>query len=1080
MTKKIISLLLTFCMVIGLMPCIALAAETRTVTVVAGAGGQVSVDGASWSDSVTATIPVGEKIGDRIQYRVDEGYALDSITSLVNIVAVAVGDSHTVILDDEGRVYTCGDNYYGQRGVGSTTSPYPTGSNQKWQFLRVTNGIDENTRITAIAAGNKYTVLLDEDGNVYTAGYNNKGQLGRSISSASKIKTYGDICFAKVTVGYGNVKIKAIAAGQSHVVLVDENGKVWTAGSNSDYQLGRKRENNAKYDETFRQVTGDVNNAFIIAAAAGTTHTLLLDNEGNVWATGSNSSGESGFKYSNIQTLKEFTKCSIPGSPKIAAISAGSDHSVLLDENGSVYTAGNNLGQTKGNAGIDTCGQLGNDQKLYGTNSFSKVTGAVESKKIVSVSAGSKYTVAVGEDGAVYATGLNSTGQLGMSAETWNQPGFTQISEGIGNTKIVSAEAGALHTILLDGAGKIWSAGSNSDRALGQNITDKNCTTFAPALDSPELQGKIDPNTFTVTGDCTVNISFKAKTKVNVYYNCAGGSWVSGFTPESYFYKEDNIFAPPALDKIIKNGYTPVGWSKTAYGNSETYTMKWEPKSGYSVIFDTNGGSALSGKTNVKWTDKVLDGITIPTKIGYDFIGWKFGNIEVTADTTYAGLAVNDTLTTVTLTAQWRDVAVPTGEIKIAENVWNSFLKDITFGLFFREAQTVTITATDNSGETVRIEYLLSDRELTAAEMKEKTFKAYSAPFNINPDNEYIIYVKLTDTSDNIAYINTSGIVLDATVPVISGIEDGKTYCAAQTVTVDDKYIDTVTVNGKTVTLDSNHQFALNPADGVQIIVVTDKAGNKTTFSVTVNNGHTYEWKNENGQYWRKCKYCGDETDKKSVPEIVINGSDKVCRTQDYAFSFTLPEGAENAEYGYEFIGLADGPLTPTVENGLYKGIIKAIIYPAGGTSFKLIVTAQTADGFTLTAEKIVTILNDHTGGTATCTDKAVCEVCGESYGELNANNHSNLKHIDAKSATKTAEGNIEYWYCEGCGKYYKDAEATKEITKADTVTAKLPEEEPIPPATGDASSFALLTALLIIGAGAVTAVVSKKRKHSK
>ena len=139
-----------------------------------------------------------------------------------------------------------------------------------------------------------------------------------------------------------------------------------------------------------------------------------------------------------------------------------------------------------------------------------------------------------------------------------------------------------------------------------------------------------------------------------------------------------------------------------------------------------------------------------------------------------------------TITAQWRDIAVPTGEIKIAENGWKSFLNTITFRLFFKDTQTVTVTAADNSGKAVKIEYLLSDKALTESELAGMTFTAYSAPFSINPDNEYVIYAKLTDTSGNVAYINTNGIVLDATVPVISGIEAGKTYCAAQTITVVD------------------------------------------------------------------------------------------------------------------------------------------------------------------------------------------------------------------------------------------------------------------------------------------------------
>ena len=78
-------------------------------------------------------------------------------------------------------------------------------------------------------------------------------------------------------------------------------------------------------------------------------------------------------------------------------------------------------------------------------------------------------------------------------------------------------------------------------------------------------------------------------------------------------------------------------------------------------------------------------------------------------------------------------------------------------------------------------------------------------------------------------------------------------------------------------------------------------------------------------------------------------------------------------------------------------------------------------------------------GGTATCKDKAVCEICGESYGSLDPNNHTDLKHVEAKAATVAEEGNIAYWYCGDCNKYFSDAAAETEITKADTVTAKLP-----------------------------------------
>lgn len=139
----------------------------------------------------------------------------------------------------------------------------------------------------------------------------------------------------------------------------------------------------------------------------------------------------------------------------------------------------------------------------------------------------------------------------------------------------------------------------------------------------------------------------------------------------------------------------------------------------------------------------------------------------------------------------------------------------------------------------------------------------------------------LVDARLNITYLRSDRVTVDNVQPVIGGIENGKTYCEAQTVTIDEKYVDTVTVNGTAVTLDENGSFALAPAGGEQKIIATDKAGNTAEMTVTVNDGHI--------------------------------------------------------------------------------------------------------------------------GGKATCTEKAVCEVCGKAYGDLDENHHANIKHIDAKAATKTA-----------------------------------------------------------------------------
>ena len=661
------------------------------------------------------------------------------------------------------------------------------------------------------------------------------------------------------------------------------------------------------------------------------------------------------------------------------------------------------------------------------------------------------------------------------------------------------------------------------------------------------------------------NITVKAQWEINQYtiaFDTNGGSEIAPITQD---YGTE-ITAP---DNPTREGYTFIGWDRDIPeimpAENITVTAQWEINR-YTITFDTAGGSEIASITQDYGTN--ITAPADPTREGYTFIGW-----DKAIPTTMP--AEN-----ITVTAQWKDSEKPTGEIKINENSWKAFLNNITFGLFFKDTQTVTINAADNSGETVTVEYLLSDKELTKTELDGMTFTVYTAPFGIDPDNEYIIYVRLTDNAGNTDYICSDGIVLDGTSPVITGIEDGKTYCAAQTVTITEKYVDTVTVNGTAVTLDTTGSFTLAPADGEQKIVVTDKAGNTAEMTVTVNDGHTYEWQSENGQYWQKCKFCNHETAKKDIPTINISGADKVCRMQDYKFSFTLPEGATDATYGYEFIGLGDGPLTPTFEGGMYCGVIKSAAYLAEETGFKLIVSAKTADGFEFSAEKTVAIQNEHSGGTATCTeqatceicgekygdlkphsysvkwstgeashwhectkcraktdeaehtdtnkdhkcdvcdkvlsectdtnkdhkcdlcgkalsehsggkatcrDKAVCEVCGKSYGKLDPNNHTDLKHFPAKAATKTAEGNIEYWYCSGCKKYYKDATATQEIKQADTVTAKLPGGTVKPgadksPQTGDNSNLLLWIALLFISGGVAigTTIVSRKKKYNR
>ncbi len=201
--------------------------------------------------------------------------------------------------------------------------------------------------------------------------------------------------------------------------------------------------------------------------------------------------------------------------------------------------------------------------------------------------------------------------------------------------------------------------------------------------------------------------------------------------------------------------------------------------------------------------------------------------------------------------------------------------------------------------------------------------------------------------------------------------------------------------------------------------------------------GHVLSWQSENGQYWQTCGNCNFETVKKSIPAIAINGADKVCRTQDYTFGITLPDGCKLITTSYEFEKLG-GDLSATLENGYYMVELGSSSYPAEENVFKVMVSAETADGFAIKSEKSVTILNSHTGGKATCKYKAICDICREPYGELNPNNHSDLVHHDAQAATAAELGNIEYWHCNGCDKYFSDEAGTKNIKETDTIIAKL------------------------------------------
>ena len=269
------------------------------------------------------------------------------------------------------------------------------------------------------------------------------------------------------------------------------------------------------------------------------------------------------------------------------------------------------------------------------------------------------------------------------------------------------------------------------------------------------------------------------------------------------------------------------------------FTIGGQAQPSYTVRFDTNGGTAIADKTDVKWTNRVLENIESPKRPGYYFAGWKCGETAVHAATTYADLAGDESVQSVTLTALWEATGFPWGEIRIDErNAWQRFLNLISFGLFFREEKTVTVTAGDANGEDVEVEYFIGDKMYFVGSWEGNTFAPYTGPIGINADGKYAVYVKITNASGKVTYLSSDGFVIDTTAPVIQGVEAGKVYCDEVTATVIEENIDTVTVGGEPVTLDENNRFVVPPANGPVTIVVTDKLGYRAEVTITVYDGH--------------------------------------------------------------------------------------------------------------------------------------------------------------------------------------------------------------------------------------------------
>lgn len=236
------------------------------------------------------------------------------------------------------------------------------------------------------------------------------------------------------------------------------------------------------------------------------------------------------------------------------------------------------------------------------------------------------------------------------------------------------------------------------------------------------------------------------------------------------------------------------------------------------------------------------------------------------------------------------DKEAPTGEIKIDdEHKWSSTPQGYR-EIFFNEAQEITITATDAGIGLEKIEYMITDGLMLSDGSDEgPVWKTYQGPFTLEADGKYVIYARLTDKEDNSTIIISDVIILDATAPVISGIENGKVYCDDKVkFAVVDEYLEGVLINGEVTEKDENGYYIVTVGEDVQVIEAVDKSGNVTTYKITVNGCHT----------WKEPVVTWAEDELSATFDFVCMYDEEHTRTKEAQATLEIEDGATGSQKG--------------------------------------------------------------------------------------------------------------------------------------------------------------------------------------
>ena len=400
-------------------------------------------------------------------YDVESSMSIDDMLGLLELSGISVTDIKQIvtsgwyafILKTDGSIYSCGDNSWGQLGLGNRTD--------RTTFTQVTTNI--NNDVKQIACGTydndddhmSFSVILKNDGSVWSCGYNN-GQLGLG-------DTTDRTSFTQVTTNVNN-DVKQIACGQNHTIILKNDGSLWGCGHNDYGQLGLGTDASTS-NKIFAQVTTNINND-VSQIACGNNYTFIIKNDGSVWSCGINSSGQLGLNSTTDQYT--FTQVTTNISD-VKQIACGYNHTFILKNDGSVYSCGNN--------GYGRLG-LGNTT-TYKT--FTQVTTNINND-VKQIACGYNYTFILKNDGSVWSCGYNNIGQLGLGTSDYNAHStFTQVTTNINNdvTQIACSNMESIYdeyvcTFILKNDGSVWSCGANIPGVLGLGTSgsDAGVTTF--------------------------------------------------------------------------------------------------------------------------------------------------------------------------------------------------------------------------------------------------------------------------------------------------------------------------------------------------------------------------------------------------------------------------------------------------------------------------------------------------------------------------------------------------------------------------------------------------------------------------